>query len=49
MKSNQREYAMKVIKKADIIKFGLIEHTMLEKNVLGLSKSPFVIKLKYSF
>ena len=49
MKSIEREYAMKVIKKSDIIKYGLVEHAMLEKNVLGLSKNPFVIKLKYSF
>lgn len=46
---DDREYAMKVIKKADIIKYGLVEHTMLEKNVLKISKNPFVIKLKYSF
>lgn len=45
MKSNQKEYAMKIIKKADIIKFGLVEHTMLEKNVLEFSNNPFVIKL----
>ncbi|CAD8176424.1 unnamed protein product [Paramecium pentaurelia] len=46
---DNREYAMKVIKKADILKYGLVEHTMLEKNVLGASKNPFVVKLKYSF
>ncbi|CAD8160874.1 unnamed protein product [Paramecium pentaurelia] len=49
MKCNQKEYAMKVIKKADIIKYGLVNHTMLEKNVLEYSNNPFVIKLKYSF
>ncbi|CAD8078778.1 unnamed protein product [Paramecium sonneborni] len=36
-------------KKADIIKYGLINHTMLEKNVLEYSNNPFVIKLQYSF
>lgn len=40
---------MKVIKKADIIKFGLVEHTMLEKSVLNINKNPFVVKLKHSF
>lgn len=46
---DNREYAMKVIKKADILKYGLVENTMLEKNVLGVSRNPFVVKLKYSF
>ncbi|CAD8177420.1 unnamed protein product [Paramecium pentaurelia] len=49
MKNNQREYAMKVIKKQDIINYGLVEHTMLEKNVLEYSNNPFVIRLQYSF
>lgn len=40
---------MKVIKKSDIIQYGLVEHTMLEKSVLIRSKNPFVVKLKYSF
>ncbi|CAK80406.1 unnamed protein product (macronuclear) [Paramecium tetraurelia] len=49
MKSNNQEYAMKVIKKSDIIQYGLVEHTMLEKSVLIRSQNPFVVKLKYSF
>ncbi|CAD8086221.1 unnamed protein product [Paramecium sonneborni] len=49
MKSNQKEYAMKVIKKQDIINYGLKEHAMLEKNVLEYSNNPFVIRLQYSF
>ncbi|CAD8161483.1 unnamed protein product [Paramecium pentaurelia] len=49
MKNSSQEYAMKVIKKSEIIQFGLVEHTMLEKSVLIRSKNPFVVKLKYSF
>ncbi|CAK56765.1 unnamed protein product (macronuclear) [Paramecium tetraurelia] len=49
MKLNQKEYAMKAIKKQDIINYGLVENTMLEKKVLEYSNNPFVIRLQYSF
>lgn len=46
-KDSERKYAMKTIKKLDIIKLDLIEATILEKTILLRSSHPFVVQLKY--
>jgi len=40
---------MKIMKKADIIEHNLEKNIRLEKEILGKSKHPFLVKLKYGF
>ena len=47
--SNQKLFAMKIIKKRDIQAQGLESHIQLEKEVLQKNKSRFLVKLKYAF
>lgn len=42
-KDTERKYAMKTIKKIDMVKFQLIEATILEKTILLRSSHPFVV------
>ncbi|KAL4499812.1 hypothetical protein ABPG72_015161 [Tetrahymena utriculariae] len=46
-KDNQKKYAMKTIKKIDMVKLQLIEATILEKTILLKSSHPFIVQLKY--
>ena len=46
---NYRLYAMKIIKKADIVKHDLADHIKLEKHILQTNKNRFLVKLKYAF
>ncbi|EGR27569.1 ribosomal protein s6 polypeptide 6, putative [Ichthyophthirius multifiliis] len=46
-KSSQHKYAMKTIKKIDMVNQDLIESTMLEKNILINCNNPFIVQLKY--
>ena len=42
-------YAMKVLKKENVIKRNQIEHTKTERRVLGNIKHPFIVHLSYAF
>jgi serine/threonine protein kinase len=41
--------AMKVLRKAEVVKKNKIEHLIAERNVLAIADSPWVVKLLYSF
>jgi hypothetical protein len=45
----EEEYAMKVLKKAFLVKNNHLRYAITECNILKLSNHPFVIKLHYSF
>ncbi|XP_066574063.1 serine/threonine-protein kinase greatwall isoform X2 [Amia ocellicauda] len=47
-KSNARLYAIKVMKKADIVIKNMIDQLKAERDALALSKSPFIVHLYYS-
>lgn len=42
-------YAMKVLRKDNIIKRNQVEHTRTERSVLGYVKHPFIVGLKMAF
>lgn len=42
-------YALKVLRKDNIIKRNQVEHTRTERSVLGYVKHPFIVGLKYAF
>ncbi|KAJ3403931.1 hypothetical protein CcCBS67573_g07512 [Chytriomyces confervae] len=44
-----RTYAMKSLRKADIVKTKQIKHVMSEKNILNILKSPFIVDLVTTF
>jgi len=48
-KSDNAIYAMKILKKSEIIDRGQVEHTMAEKEILCAITHPFIVSLKYSF
>ena len=48
-KDSGRIYAMKIIRKANIIERDEVEHTLAERNVLAKIDNPFVVSLKFSF
>ncbi|XP_010765895.1 serine/threonine-protein kinase greatwall isoform X1 [Notothenia coriiceps] len=48
-KSNPRLYAIKVMKKADMVVKNMTGQMKAERAALALSKSPFVVQLYYSF
>lgn len=48
-KSSGAIYAMKILKKVDVIAKGQVEHTMAEKEILCLVNHPFVVSLRFSF
>ena len=43
------EFAMKVLKKAFLVKNNHLRYAITEANILKLSNHPFVIKLHFSF
>lgn len=47
--NNYRLYAMKIIKKSEIMKYELSEHIKLEKEILQINRNRFLVKLKYAF
>ena len=48
-KSNKMFYAMKVLLKKRIMGQNLIKYAMTERNVLSVSKHPFIVGLNYAF
>ncbi|OZJ04243.1 hypothetical protein BZG36_04242 [Bifiguratus adelaidae] len=42
-------YAIKILKKEDMIRKNMVTHVLAEKRVLSLSKTPFVVKLYFAF
>jgi protein kinase A len=48
-KHNQRFYAIKVLKKAQVVKMKQVEHTNDERRMLGEVKHPFLITLWGTF
>jgi serine/threonine kinase 38 len=48
-KDNQEVFAMKMMKKTDMLKKNQVEHIRSERNVLALANNPWVVKLHYSF
>lgn len=49
LKSTSRYYAMKVLKKADVVKMKQVEHTINEKNALESIEFPFMVNMLGSF
>lgn len=47
--NSNRKFAMKILKKSDLIENRLIEGTILEKNILQKTNHPFIVRLNYSF
>ncbi|EAS02010.1 Serine/Threonine kinase domain protein (macronuclear) [Tetrahymena thermophila SB210] len=48
-KTNNKQFAMKIIKKSKIVSRNLNPQMIIEKNVLLENKHPFLVRLKYSF
>mmetsp|Transcript_23916 Transcript_23916/g.28937 ORF Transcript_23916/g.28937 Transcript_23916/m.28937 type:complete len:515 (-) Transcript_23916:172-1716(-) len=48
-RDTQKIYAMKKLKKAEMVRRGQIEHVRAERNLLAEVNSPCVVKLYYSF
>lgn len=48
-KDTARIYAMKIIRKANIVERSEVEHTLAERNVLAKIQNPFIVNLKFSF
>ncbi len=46
---SQALYAMKVLKKGEIIRRNQVEHTMTERRILESINHPFVVKMDYAF
>jgi serine/threonine protein kinase len=42
-------YALKVLKKTEILKRNQVEHTMTERRILGSVRHPFIVKMDYAF
>ena len=42
-------YAMKVMKKSDIVMRNQVKHTLTERNVLQSVRHPFIVQMHYSF
>ncbi len=48
-KNTNRIYAMKVLRKSQIISRSEVTHTMAEKTVLAKVRNPFIVPLKFAF
>jgi len=48
-KDTRKIYAMKILKKSQILKRGQVAHTNCERKVLEASDHPFLMKLRYAF
>ena len=42
-------YAIKILRKDDMIRKNMVSHALAERKVLSLSKNPFVVRLFYAF
>lgn len=42
-------YAMKVLRKVDVIKRHQVEHTLTERSILANTQHPFILALRYAF
>ena len=47
--TNYRLYAMKIIKKSEVVKYDLGDHIKLERDILQKNRNRFLVKLKYAF
>ncbi|NP_001084629.1 serine/threonine-protein kinase greatwall [Xenopus laevis] len=47
-KNNSKLFAVKVVKKADMINKNMVQQVQAERDALALSKSPFIVHLYYS-
>ncbi|XP_075683627.1 serine/threonine-protein kinase greatwall isoform X2 [Rhinoderma darwinii] len=47
-KNNRKLFAVKVVKKADMINKNMVQQVQAERDALALSKSPFIVHLYYS-
>lgn len=48
-KDHTQRYAMKMLKKENIVKMKQVEHTLNEKKILSSIDFPFIVKMAYSF
>jgi len=48
-KDNKQVYAMKIMKKTEMLKKNQVTHIRAERDVLALADNPWVVKLHYSF
>jgi serum/glucocorticoid-regulated kinase 2 len=46
---DQKVYAMKILKKKQMIKRNQVEHIKTERRILELIDNPFIIKLRFAF
>jgi len=42
-------YAIKVLKKLDTIRKNMVDHVIVERNILAMVQNPFIVKLFYAF
>jgi serine/threonine protein kinase len=42
-------YAIKVLKKADMVRKNMVSQVLAERNVMALSRNPYVVRLYYAF
>eukprot|EP01029_Cantina_marsupialis_P011537 TRINITY_DN2568_c0_g1_i1.p1 TRINITY_DN2568_c0_g1~~TRINITY_DN2568_c0_g1_i1.p1 ORF type:complete len:498 (+),score=131.48 TRINITY_DN2568_c0_g1_i1:95-1588(+) len=42
-------YAMKVLKKSEVVRRKQVEHTKAERRIMGKMESPFIVQLKFAF
>jgi protein-serine/threonine kinase len=49
MSGNNEIYAMKMLRKENVVKRNQVEHTRAERNVLETASHPFIVKLMYAF
>ena len=48
-RDRSQRYAIKMLKKEDIVRMKQVEHTLNEKRILSSIKFPFIVQLAYSF
>ncbi|XP_063687860.1 serine/threonine-protein kinase greatwall-like [Bolinopsis microptera] len=48
-RNTKEHYAVKVMKKEDLIRKNMVDQVVTERDALALAKSPFIVKLFYSF
>ena len=48
-KSDNREYAVKILDKSKVMNQNLLKYAQTERNVLSITNHPFMVKLNYAF
>lgn len=48
-KDTGRLYAMKALKKKEVIRQNQVEHTLTERRILETVRHPFLVSLEYAF